>query len=520
MLSRLKSIFQSSSLEYSHSRGGDEVEGPMEDALRNQLVLQRIFSCLPLKILKQCRFVSTDWNREIEFHIRTYRRCDAEISETNPCSNLGVLAALASQVTSLKIINSLTIDFSPCHRNCHSLQNESTASEELLKKLPLRHMDIYFDSDEDFLKPKQCPALNFLMYLLLEKLTDPDNVLQTLNLNLVTVPAEVQDWYFGQDWIPALPHLKVLEAGAVDCWKNMFLKILSAAPNLQKLIVDDYEVTVDIVPREKYHVMDNCHLSMDSLEHEIQFLEFALAFPALSTLVTDAPLESERHKNYFDVLKLLLHSSCKTLQLLDVRYVIFPLTQLKFPALVNLKELSIDTDATKEQTMQLLGSIDYPTMLPVLHKVEVRVHDLDDSMYVNPWRKTAERPIELARPSSSVKNLSLYFKIDQYSLKDYGRIFTNVSHLSLHQMTREREEIPYDAVWAHWSQVEFVKFTETVIELGANLDAEFLGINPEEVNLLRQMDDESLEMMNVVPARPSVLTMPRKIKTFKPSGFC
>ena len=192
--------------------------------------------------------------------------------------------------------------------------------------------------------------------------------------------------------------------------------------------------------------------------------------------------------------------------------VIFPLHQLWFPVLVNLKELTIYTEATTEQTVHvLLGSIDYPTMLPVLDTVEVTVYDGQETLYFTSWGNTASTLVQSPKPSTSVKNLTLSLEIDQKTLQVCGRIFANVSYLSLLQKSVELEEIPYEGLWAHWSQVEFMEVTETEIELGLNFDAEFLGIHAEEVNLLRQMDDKSLEMMNIVPIRPSVLSMPRKI---------
>ena len=109
---------------------------------------------------------------------------------------------------------------------------------------------------------------------------------------------------------------------------------------------------VDIVPKEKYFLVDNCCLCMDSLQHQRRFLEFALAMPALSRLITVAPSESERerkyHEGYFSALQLLLSSSWLTLQSLDVRHVIFPLSHLLDVPLVNLKELTIYSDATTE----------------------------------------------------------------------------------------------------------------------------------------------------------------------------
>ena len=137
----------------------------METAFRNQLVLQHIFSYLPLRDLRQSRFVSKDWNLEIQSYVRAFRRCDAKISGKNPCSDLSILDEIASQTTAL-IINSLTIEFSPLrHSNYESLQKEIRAYDELLKKLHLRYLCIRWC---ERLKPKECPANKFVVNLLQE----------------------------------------------------------------------------------------------------------------------------------------------------------------------------------------------------------------------------------------------------------------------------------------------------------------------------------------------------------------
>ena len=482
----------------------------MEAAFTNQLVLQHMFSYLPLRDLKQCRFVSKDWNFEVQSYIRTFRRCDANICGKNPCSELRVLDEIASQTTALTI-NSLTIKFSPpVHSNCESLQNETRGYDELLKKLHLGYLCVRWCGR---LKPTECPATKFVVHLLQEKLSN----LHTLNLGCV--PRQVRNRYFGQDWTPRLPHLKVLHVEGIRSWKDLFLKVLSAAPNLQKLTVDDETPVVDIVPKEKRSLMDNCYLSMDSAEQQIHYLEFALSLPKLSKLVTSAPSESEReyHTSYFRVLQLLLTSSCKTLQAIHMENVIFPFNHLTFPALGNLKKLTIDTGATTEDIIHVLRFIDYPTMLPALEKVEATLCFEDERMYVNPWERNAENPVQSQHgsPSTTVTHLVLEFYVNRDSLEACGRIFPNVNHVSLFQLMTELNEIPYEVLWAQWSHVEFMEITESEIELGENFDAEFLGINPEEVNLLRQMDDASLETINVVPIRPSILTMPRKVQISK-----
>ena len=190
------------------SHGEEKTEqGPMEDAFRNQIVLQRIFSYLPLENLKKCSFLSNNWNFEIQSYIKVFRRYDVRISGKDPCITLSVLAELASQVTALTI-NSLTINFSyPPHSNCESLQNGTRTYDELLKKIPLSYLDICLEHDY-YVKSEQCPAVEFVRHLFQKKLND----LRKLTLSFPDVPCKVRDCYFGQGWTPTLLSLKVLEA--------------------------------------------------------------------------------------------------------------------------------------------------------------------------------------------------------------------------------------------------------------------------------------------------------------------
>ena len=256
---------------------------------------------------------------------------------------------------------------------------------------------------------------------------------------------------------------------------------------------------------------------MHCVADQVPNLEFALSMPTLSTLAAETPSEEEYISNYLDVLQRLLTSSCKTLETLDMRYGICGLNQLTFPALVNLKELIIFTGSMTEKTIRVLASIDYPKMLPRLDSVEVTAHNEIDMRYVNLWgdnNATAPVKPQTLWPSLTVKKLMLEFNFYRESIEACHRIFPHVSQITLTEermMMADPEEMPYEVLWTHWSQVEFMEIAEMRFELGENFDAEFLGLNQEDVNLLRQMDDESLDRMNIVPIRPSVLTMKRKV---------
>ena len=74
---------------------------------------------------------------------------------------------------------------------------------------------------------------------------------------------------------------------------------------------------------------------------------------------------------------------------------------------------------------------------------------------------------------------------------------------------------PFASLWLQLPQLESFHLIDSIVLATENFDAEFLGIHDEEVERLRQEDDETLEKIHIVPIRPSVLTMTRK-----PSKTC
>ena len=58
--------------------------------------------------------------------------------------------------------------------------------------------------------------------------------------------------------------------------------------------------------------------------------------------------------------------------------------------------------------------------------------------------------------------------------------------------------------------METIRLIESFDAWEENFDAEFLGLNPAEIEVLRELDDASLQTLHVAPVRPSVLTMQSK----------
>ena len=492
---------------FQESPPAEAKEDAMESAMKNPVVLRIIFSYLPLNNLKKCSLVDKTWNFEVRSYIRDFRQCNANISEVIPCFDLHILNDLVSHMTVVPI-NSLTFNFGPfSHSDCKLKGNETNKYEELLKKLPLKYLYISWDI---FFGPKECPAIRFVVSLLLEK------TIELHALKFYCLPLEFKN-YFHEDWNPWLPKLKVLNLGIMDGWvpqKNIFLKIVNGATNLKKLKGYFDPAMLDILPEDKYSLLDNFRLSISSAEEEKSCFKLAKAEPALSVLFLNGPTETEgQYKGrFFRVLEKLLSSSCKTLEELSISYTLFPLGQLTFPALVNMKILNISTSSPAQQLLNSLRTIDFPRMLPTLSEVQLcsDCDDEDDEDMEAIVAPNNAEPDHL-NPSKTVKKLKLELDVHRVTFSDLKAIFPNVTELEVVPRMLDRTVVPYTDLWAAWPNLEIIDILEGMEAFRGNIDAEFLGIFPEEVEYLRDFDDKDLEKMNLVPIIPSVLNMQRKL---------
>ena len=119
-------------------------------------------------------------------------------------------------------------------------------------------------------------------------------------------------------------------------------------------------------------------------------------------------------------------------------------------------------------------------MLPVMDSVEVTAPNEIDMPYVNLWgdnNATALVQLQTCWPSTTVKKLMLEFNFYRESIEACNRIFPRVSHITLTEMRMmmaDPEEMPYEVLSTHWSQVKFMDITEMCFELGKNFNAESL----------------------------------------------
>ena len=491
----------------------------MTAALENNIVLRKIFTCLPLSDLKQCRLMNRTWNFEAVSVIRDFRLCTARIWKQSQCSDLLALAEVVSGM-SIVPINILSIRlYGSGHSDCQPIP--ANILSNLLEALPLQGLQVSWEPN---FRPSNCAAISFVTELISRK------IMELSTLEFTKIPDHFLT-YFGEAWTPWLPKLITLDLQALQSYPRshgtceFFLKIISGAPNLKKITgtcVDSS--TLQIIPEDKTYLLDYFRLSADSDGEVENCSKLALAGPVLSELYIIAPyIESmlPRMGSYIQSLEKILASSCKSLKSFTMAAPVFPLDLLNFPPLIYVQNIGFSTDVTTPHILHVIQSIDYPELLPTLYRVEV-VMDFDpeeeeDDPFENPWEDSDAAEAVQVHPSTTVKHLHMRADFNLLTFKELSHIFPNVVHFDA--VLRQPIVDPAGAtshidLWAAWPYLESVYLVESREAVRLNFDAEFLGISKEEVEILRQFDDESLEKMNIVPTRPSVLTLLRKIKDY------
>ena len=156
-------------------------------------------------------------------------------------------------------------------------------------------------------------------------------------------------------------------------------------------------------------------------------------------------------------------------------------------------------------------------MLPALVQVHAERLGFDDYPYntsLHPWLNARSLdPVEV-HSSTTVTDLLLAIDWSPRTTVCLWEIYPNLRKLDTTNMSSGPSR-PFASLWLWLLQLESVHLKDKIVLTTENLDAEFVGIHDEEVEFLRQEDDETLEKIHIVPIRPSVLTITRK-----PSKTC
>ena len=476
----------------------------MEAALGNKVVLRQVFSYLSFSDLRQCRLVNKTWNFEAGSYLRDFYRCNGRINLCTPCSDLLILNDLARQ-SAILATNSLRISFAQIiHRSCSYSGSTRSIYAELMEKLSLKHLYISWTTN---FEPGDCPAFQFVMDLFREKSME----LRTLEFD--DLSHSFQHCYksnSNEDRSVLFPKLKELNLGYMTGWwahQEFLLKILQGSPKLSKL-KGHFDGYMRGIPEDKYSILDSFELRIGSTLEEHTCLKVAQAQPALSVLTVTNSFERECHEkkeSSLYVLEQLLTSSWKTLEKLYVENVRFSLSELAVPPLACLKKLTLDTRAPLQEKLEFLQSIEYPDLMPALSKV--KIDGLLQPDYSSNDLENDGAPMVELRPSETVKSLKLKMDVFPLILYRFSEIFPAVNSLNIRPRNIHTESIPYNILWACWPNLESIYVLEGEDAMNCNFDAAFLGVHLEELDVLKELDDESLERVNIVPVRPSIMTM-------------
>ena len=361
--------------------------------------------------------------------------------------------------------------------------------------------------------------------ILFANVLSAQNTIDLQELEFVEVPKELHS-FFDQDWTPSFPKLTVLRFGTLDFdhqsvskWvgpqKDFFLKIINGAPNLKHVTGYFDPDALEFLPKEKYSLLKEFHLFIKSAKHEKICWDLVEAKPAMSHLIMDRSETLPAYRASFSrILEQLLTTSSETVEKLEMPFTVFPLNQLTFPPLQKLKFLEIVAGATPEQVLMVLQAFDYPMQLPTLTEVQLCA-DPESNFLEEPLITPPFNSLSALRPSTTVKKLSLEVNLSRMPFTVTSHIFPAVTELevSLRAWRGHRAVVPYADLWACWPQLESVSVIEGSASLIWNFDVEFLGISAEELESVRKLDDESLEKLQIVPVKPSILSMPRKFSS-------
>ena len=256
-----------------------DAETPVEECLRNTLVLQKVFAYFPTHfLLTSCSLVSKNWNAEVRLLIREQRRCRPKKPgkndwEVEPCRFLQEFTQLTERMTEegrMVPWNGMKISFHD--NNC--VQNSSPVVQETFDPFFLKHLHISWRAGKMDCQAHK-PLLTLLSHVSCElrslKIQDVDaSVLSQLPPNFPLLEEmSIKVVYSRAESLPQV--------------KEMLGRLIKAAPKLKRIRTAD-EKDLECVPEEHHSLLSRVELDMRS-DEEILFHKIADASPALTELL-------------------------------------------------------------------------------------------------------------------------------------------------------------------------------------------------------------------------------------------
>ena len=485
-------------------------------ALENPNILKNIFKFFSASfLLSSCSRVNKTWNSEARLFIRNFRKCTAK----NPVNGhhartfqlLRDLNSLCGQIktqgrevpfNSLKIAIRRHVPACPPHSCCHDLVQDT----DLRTEFELKYLEI---TEGPYGNPIQHSSVFFVR----EFASSEIQYLEIENLDLIKEILDRDDDLTLM--FPELEELTIERAYDGEQDQEILIRMLEKSPKLKHIFVEEGCIW-QIIPKEYYGLARNlCFGSLHSCEErERKLFE---SFLNKKRKLRKLKIEGNDYMPIKPARITQLFQSCgESLEELNVHHpcsltitTVLPPCRLK-----NLSKFSLTmhtwggSETRPEKFWKVLTSIG--KLMPNLEEFELTV-DLGRGSLRNTY------PGRHHGTSGSVRKLKLEMSHGTVIMFDIKAIFPNVTSLEVNMTNFE--PLPCGEIWKLWPDLEELKISGKDMPRTRNFDADFCGIHELEAVELRKMDEEYLRAVQIVPVRPSLLTMKSKdlIKTF--TGF-
>ena len=312
---------------------------------------------------------------------------------------------------------------------------------------------------------------------------------------------------------PVLQEITLSQTSGMDpvAQKNILRNLATVSPSLGKIYIGHIDI-LEIIPQEQYKLLGNLELFLEDIFKEDFLLRNIVnRKPELRVLIISecCYVEEGRRQELCTVLTQLLESCQESLEQFELHvYEFHVLPLLTSNALTNLSNFTLETmDETGIQELwNSFVSIDSDQMMPNLRKVVIIMNFRTEQVIEWP---TIRSEVNVHYSWSNVQKLELLaLSLVAWNMLEIRTVFPHLTSLKLSPLEPERLLCP--EFWEVWSNLQELNISGPGGVLRQNFDAEFCGINEEEAELLRDMDDEFLKRVQIVPIRPSLLTMQSK----------
>ena len=176
-----------------------------------------------------------------------------------------------------------------------------------------------------------------------------------------------------------------------------------------------------------------------------------------------------------------------------------------------------------EKFWDCISTADFAANMPNLREMEIilesavvstrsRPQDSTVHRYRKEWPPYAKSAV---LPCVTLRRLTLELQVKWINMSLLKSLFPNVTALELRindsYMTKA-DPVPFLQVCETWPDLQKLKISGTENILHGNYDADIIGISEEEVEILWRMEEKDLGQLQIVPIRPSLLTMSSKVE--------